>query len=121
MHRFQPRMSSRETRFESLANVRVQEGASFRIDEIYQYTRDRWGPDQADTYITGLFEAFDKIVTHEVMSRPVPAEFGIEGFFFRYEKHFVYWKKLVNGDIGVVTILHDRMHQIERFREDFGL
>lgn len=121
MHHFQSRMSSRKTRFESLANVRIQEAASFRIDEIYQYTRDRWGSDQAHTYITGLFEAFNKIATHEVMSRPVPAEFGIEGFFFCYEKHFVYWKKLCNGDIGVVTILHDQMHQIDRFREDFGL
>jgi hypothetical protein len=24
------------------------------------------------------------------------------------------------GDIGIVTVLHERMHQIERFREDFG-
>ena len=23
--------------------------------------------------------------------------------------------------IGIVTILHQRMHQIERFRDDFGL
>jgi hypothetical protein len=28
---------------------------------------------------------------------------------------------LGNGDIGIVTILHERMHQIDRFREDFGL
>jgi len=26
---------------------------------------------------------------------------------------------LANGDIGIVTVLHERMHQIERFREDF--
>ena len=25
-----------------------------------------------------------------------------------------------NGDIGIVTILHERMHQIDRFREDFS-
>ena len=29
--------------------------------------------------------------------------------------------RLGNGDIGIVTLLHERMHQIERFREDFGL
>ena len=54
-------------------------------------------------------------------SRPVPAEFGVEGYFFQYERHFVYWRRLSNGDIGVVTILHERMHQIDRFRQDFGL
>ena len=101
--------------------VRVQEAASHRLDEIYRYTRDQLGAEQAERYITGLFEAFGKIATHGVTSRPVPAEFGVEGFVFRYEHHFVYWRTLGNGDIGIVTLLHERMHQIERFREDFGL
>lgn len=101
--------------------VRVQETASHRIDEIYRYTRDRWGTEQADRYITGLFEAFDQIETRGVFSRPIPAEFGVDGYFFRYQRHFVYWRHLSNGDIGIVTVLHERMHQIDRFREDFDL
>ena len=64
--------------------VRVQEAASHRLDEIYRYTRDQWGAEQAERYITGLFEAFGKIATHGVTSRPVPAEFGVEGFVSRY-------------------------------------
>jgi toxin ParE1/3/4 len=99
--------------------VRVQEAASLRIDEIYRYTRDRWGEAQAEAYITGLFAAFEQVDTRGVMSRPVPAEFGVEGYVFRYERHFVYWRRLSNGDIGIVTILHDRMHQMDRFKEDF--
>jgi plasmid stabilization system protein ParE len=107
----------------SEVQVCVQEAASWRLDEIYRYTRDRWGTQQADRYryITGLFEAFDGIATHRTSSRPIPAEFGIDGYFFRYERHFVYWRWLSNGDIGIVTILHERMHQIDRFQEDFGL
>lgn len=104
-----------------MASIRIQEAASHRIDDIYRYTQDRWGTDQADLYITGLFDAFSRIENHGVMSRPIPAEFGVEGYFFRYERHFVYWRRLSNGDIGVVTILHERMHQTGRFREDFGL
>ena len=104
-----------------MASVRVQEAVSHRLDEIYRYTRDQWGVEQAERYITGLFDAFGKIDTHEVMSRPIPAEFGVDGYFFRYERHFVYWRKLSNGDTGIVTILHERMHQIDRFRDDFGL
>lgn len=99
--------------------VRVQEAASLRLDDIYRYTRDRWGEDQADRYITGMFEAFDRIQVHGVVSRPIPAEFGVEGFFFRYEHHFVYWRRLSDGDIGIVAILHERMHQIDRFKEGF--
>ncbi|MDR1935526.1 MAG: type II toxin-antitoxin system RelE/ParE family toxin [Candidatus Accumulibacter sp.] len=105
----------------SRVQVRVQEAASCRLDEIYRYTRDRWGALQAKRYLAGLFAAFDGIATHRTPSHPIPAEFGIEGYFFRYERHFVYWRRLSNGDIGIVTILHERMHQIDRFREDFGL
>lgn len=100
--------------------VRVQQAASLRLDDIYRFTRDRWGEVLADRYITGLFDAFERIGTHGVTSRPIPAEFGVDGYVFRYERHLVYWRRLSNGDIGIVTILHERMHQIERFREDFG-
>ena len=103
------------------ANIRIQDAASYRLDEIYRYTRDRWGTQQANRYISGLFEAFDGISDHRTSSHPAPAEFGIDGYFFRYDHHFVYWRWLSNGDIGIVTILHERMHQIDRFREDFGL
>lgn len=98
--------------------IRIQEAASRRLDAIYGYTRERWGEGQAEKYITDLFAAFDKIATHGVASRPIPAEFGVDGFFFRHERHFVYWRHLPNGDIGIVTVLHERMHRIDRFRED---
>ncbi len=96
----------------------IQTAASFRIDEIYRHTLEQWGATKAGSYITGLFAAFEKIETHEVFSRPIPAEFGVEGFFFKYEKHFVYWKYLNDGTVGVVTILHERMHQVERFQNE---
>lgn len=103
-----------------MAADRVQEAVSHRLDEIYRYTRERWGADQAERYVTGLFEAFEGIDARRVVSSPVAAEFGVEGFVFRYEQHFVYWRRLSNGDIGIVTILHRRMHQMDRFLDDFS-
>lgn len=103
-----------------MTSFRVQDAASHRIDEIYCYTRDRWGSDQAKVYVAGLFNTFSRIATHEMLSHPIPAEFAVEGYFFRYKKHFVYWKILPNGDVGIVTVLHERMHQINRIREGFG-
>ena len=44
----------------------------------------------------------------------------MEGYVCRYEAHVMYWRTLANGDVGIVTVLHERMHQIERFREDFA-
>ena len=100
--------------------VRIQEAASLRLDDIHRYTRDRRGADQADRYITDLFAAFDKIGTHGVAARPIPAEFGVEGFYFRHEHRFVCRRRLPDGGIGIATILHEGMHQTDRFRDDPG-
>ncbi|ETD85431.1 type II toxin-antitoxin system RelE/ParE family toxin [Rhodobacter capsulatus] len=100
--------------------VSIQETASPRLDEIFCYTRDRLGVDEADRYITDLFAAFDRIEGSGVASRPVPAEFGVDGFYFRHAHHVVYWRRLANGDVGIVTILHERMHQMDRFWDDRG-
>ena len=102
-----------------MGQIRIQEAASWRLDEIYRYTRERWDEPQAERYITGLFEAFDRIESHGVASKPIPAEFGVQGYFFRHDHHFIYWRRLSNGDIGIVTILHERMHRIERLRDVF--
>jgi toxin ParE1/3/4 len=32
----------------------------------------------------------------------------------------VYWRRLGSGDIGIVTILHERMHQMARFEDYFS-
>jgi plasmid stabilization system protein ParE len=103
-------------------SIRVQQAAGLRLDDIYRYTRDRWGRQQADRYIKGLFQAAQGLALHTTFSHPIPAEFGIvDGYFFRYQHHFVYWRTLSNDDIGIVTVLHEKMHQIARFREDFAL
>lgn len=97
--------------------IKVQKSASLRIDEIYRYSLKKWGNKQAKSYINNLFESFNNIESSIVSSYPMPAEFGIDGFYFRYEKHFVYWKYLENKDIGIVTILHECMHQIKQFQK----
>jgi plasmid stabilization system protein ParE len=102
-------------------SVRLLEPASLRIDEIYQFTAEQWGDEQADSYVTGLFAAIRGLGDGRTTSRPVPAAYGVQGFFFRYRRHFVYWRRLEDGEIGVVSILHERMQQVDRLREDFGL
>lgn len=103
-----------------MSSFRILDRADHRLDEIYAYTRDTWGEAQADTYIRGLFERFEAIAAHSFPWRTIPAGLGVDGFVCRYEKHFIYWKLLGDGSVGIVTILHERMHQIERFREDFA-
>lgn len=103
-----------------MTSYRVSDGAGHRIDEIYRYTRDTWGEAQARAHIEGLFARFEAIAVRRFPWRAIPAEFGIDGYVCRYEKHLIYWKVLGDGAVGIVTVLHERMHQIERFSDDFG-
>ena len=90
--------------------------ADQQLDEIYEYTAIQWGENQADRYIEFLFQYFSDVSAKNVIWRAVPAEFGVEGYFGKCEHHFIYWKFLSEGDIGIVAILHERMHQIELIR-----
>jgi toxin ParE1/3/4 len=101
-----------------LATFRVQDRAGRRLDDIYVYTRDNWGEEQAARYISGLFERFGDIAARKVPWRAIPAEFGVDGFYCRHERHYIYWRLLSDGAVGIVTVLHERMQQGGRFRED---
>jgi toxin ParE1/3/4 len=103
-----------------MSGFRVQQVAADRLDEFYAYTRDQWGEAQADRYITGLFARFAAIANREFPWKAIPAEFDVSGFVCRYERHFIYWKILADGSVGIVTILHERMHQIDRFDDDWS-
>ena len=103
-----------------MAAFRVQARAGRRLDEIYVHTRDVWGEEQAERYLRGLFARFADIAARTTPWRSIPAEFGVDGFFCRHEQHFIYWRVLSDGAVGIVTILHERMHQLDRFREDLG-
>ena len=104
-----------------MTTFRVLDRAGRRLDEIYVYTRDNWGADQAARYIRGMFTRFGEIAERKVPWRSVPVEFGVDGFYCRYEHHYIYWRLLSDGATGIVTVLHEQMHQLERFREDIPL
>lgn len=101
-----------------MTGFRVAARAGHRIDDIYAYTRDQWGTAQADRYVRGLFDRFAAIADRRVVWRTIDAEFGVDGFFARYEHHFIYWRLLDDGAVGIVTVLHERMHQMARFQDD---
>ena len=97
----------------------VQKSAAARLKEIFAYTQQQWGDEQARRYIDGMFDRFEQIANREVLWRPVPGEFKVNGYYTVYQKHYIYWKELASGKVGIVTVLHERMHQLDRFKDDF--
>jgi toxin ParE1/3/4 len=100
------------------ARYKLGPSADDRLDEIYAYTCEQWDEDQAIVYIQGLFDCFEAIAARRLPWRAIPAEFGVDGFLYRHDRHFIYWRVLDDGKIGIVTLLHERMHQLRWLRED---
>jgi toxin ParE1/3/4 len=66
-----------------MSGYRIQAAALVRLEDIYRYTLEQWGEAQAERYIRGLFARFEAIADRQIPWRPVPAEFGVEGFVGR--------------------------------------
>lgn len=96
----------------------LQSAAAARLEDIYRYTIDQFGPAQAEKYLDGAFELFGNIAEKRVTWRRIPGEFGVDGFFTRYKSHFVFWKLRSDGQIAIVAILHQRMDLARRLKED---
>ncbi|MDA9008682.1 type II toxin-antitoxin system RelE/ParE family toxin [Alphaproteobacteria bacterium] len=97
----------------------ILKSASHRIEQIYDYSVENWGVAQANKYIEGLFDLFERISNNSVLWKTIPAEFEVSGYYTRYEQHFVFWKELSDGRVGFAAVLHDRMNLEERLKDEF--
>lgn len=103
-----------------MSRYRLTTGAKATLVDIYNYTLEQWGEDQADKYLNGLFARFEAITKEKTIWRPISPEFEISGYFCRYEKHLIYWRH-TDDKITFVAILHASMMQGERLHSAFGL
>lgn len=94
--------------------VRLTERAEAQLEDIYEYSRTRWGDAQADRYTRGILEACGSVGVNRIVSRPIAAEYEAQGFAVKHERHFIYWRRRTDDDIDVVTILHERQAQEPR-------
>jgi plasmid stabilization system protein ParE len=95
-------------------------------DKIWCDTVENWGEKQAVTFITGLHTHLQRLCDNRAIWRKlpqklaVPADINREAYFSRYERHLVFFRELNNGDLGVMSILHERMELPVRLMEDLA-
>ena len=77
------------------------------IEEIWQYTTERWGHDQAERYIHALKQAIETIAREPSRGR---ASEHIRPGYRRYSvgSHVLFFR-MVDGEIDLVRVLHQRM------------
>lgn len=102
-----------------MSGYRLFPRAELRLEEIVDYTRARWSDAQATAYLDGMLARIEALVEHSAPWRTLPPELGIPGYYARYERHLLYWRVLEDGAIGIVTILQERMQQVDPLREAF--
>ena len=86
---------------------RLTPAAESDLEEIWRYTRQKWGVEQAHRYIDVLTEAF-AVLADSPKSAPA-CDHIRAGYRHRsIERHVVYFKIAPYG-IAVVRVLHERM------------
>ena len=88
------------------------------IVEIWHYTDKTWGEKQADAYVRGLYEAIEKAADDKYAWRKVEHKEVTGIFFVRYKHHYVFFRELSKGVLGIVNVLHERMDIPNRLQED---
>lgn len=97
---------------------KILKAAGYRIDDIFAYTLKTWGEGQANAYINGLFQHFEKIAEHHIQWRKIPSEYGVNGYFSYYKEHVIFWRELPSGAIGISSVLSQKMNIPQHLQKD---
>lgn len=96
---------------------KIYKTARRQLIQIWHYTEKTWSEYKADSYIRDLYQAMEDAAGNHHLWRPVVHE-GFEGIFFiRYKKHFIFFRQLSQGELGILSILHERMDIPSRLKE----
>ncbi|KXG86079.1 type II toxin-antitoxin system RelE/ParE family toxin [Agrobacterium bohemicum] len=95
-------------------------------DKIWDDTVRQWCEAQAETYVRGLHAHLQRLCDNRLLWRRLPQGLAVprdikrEAYFSRYEHHYLFFRALDNGDLGVMSIQHERMDMAVRLREDLA-
>lgn len=109
-----------------MAGYRFYPRADAAQDKIWRDTSETWGDAQAETYIRGLHAHLQRLCDNRLIWRRLPQRLAVpvdikrKAYFSRYEHHYVFFRELDNGDLGVMSILHERMDLPVRLKEDLA-
>ena len=90
-------------------------------DEIWLYSAQEWGRDQADIYIYGLHARIKEAANdHFIWARldEPTGKIPKDVHFVPYRKHYVFFRILPSGRLGVISSLHTFRDLPTRLLED---
>ena len=102
------------------AGYRLTGPANADVEQIYNWTADKWGEAQADKYHIGLRDTFKRIVGFPALGIARP-EFGREIRLAIYQSHKIFYRTK-DSAIEVLAIVHIHRQVTEDiiFRDDLS-
>lgn len=91
--------------------------AQIRLAEIWDYTLEKWGEEQADRYLRELGVCMNGIASQRHLWRSVQDARLSGVFFVRCSQHLIFFRAM-QDQIAVISILHENMDIVQRLRED---
>ena len=92
--------------------------AQEQLLNIWDYTERTWGEEQANIYIHGLIQVVESAVSQRHLWRPATDNSLLDIFFIRYRHHFIFFRELSKGRLGVISVLHENMDLPVRLKQD---
>lgn len=91
-----------------MKEYRLRPAAEGDLDDIWRYTATTWSLEQAQQYVSRLFDMFDALA--ENPARGQRADQVMKGYRrLRCGHHIIFYLKSDTGPIEVVRILHEKV------------
>ena len=97
--------------------IDVAQDAERDLVDIWSYTAETWGHEQADRYQNTLFECAERLLEGVAVLRSVPGAEAVEAM--NCKEHVIFATRRSTG-IVILAILHQRMDLARRLANRLG-
>ena len=91
-----------------MAKVVLRQEAIDDLNDIWEYTFEKWSENQADKYYTALRFACKEIGEYPDLGKEY-ASISQNLFGLKSGKHIIFYQLISENEIEVIRILHERM------------
>ncbi len=92
-----------------MANLKFTNKAVEDLTSIWSYTFKTWSERQADEYYEMLISVCRKTLTLSFLPTRLYNEIAPDLYGIKTGHHIIFFKRITNGDVLIVRILHERM------------
>jgi len=99
-----------------MARYKLTQKAVDDLSQIWRYTYERWSENQADKYYQLLIDSFDELAGNPGLGKSYSGVI-VDLFGLRSGRHIIFYRKIEEGEIEIIRILHEQMDIKNRTKE----